>query len=207
MTMSPLISAMIAAAHAAGEGLIADRERIATLTIHSKAGAADMFTEADLKAEATVRERLMAHAPDYGFLGEEGGLTPGRDADHVWVVDPLDGTTNFLTGSPLFAVNIALTRQGEVIAGVTHVPAMNEIFWAETGSGAWLKPGTAVGTTSSGASSTIRVPLIVMSAVQVPAMVCMSGMLKLHHHQAKRHSDGLPKPVTPESDASVASGR
>ena len=138
MTMSPLISAMIAAAHAAGEGLIADRERIATLTIHSKAGAADMFTEADLKAEATVRERLMAHAPDYGFLGEEGGLTPGRDADHVWVVDPLDGTTNFLTGSPLFAVNIALTRQGEVIAGVTHVPAMNEIFWAETGSGAWL---------------------------------------------------------------------
>src|SRR5690606_22040697 len=134
MTRSPLISAMIAAAHAAGEGLITDRERIATLTIHSKAGAADMFTEADLKAEATVREHLMALAPDYGFLGEEGGLTPGRDADHVWVVDPLDGTTNFLTGSPLFAVNIALARQGDVIAGVTYVPAMNELFWAESGS-------------------------------------------------------------------------
>lgn len=136
--MSPLISAMIAAAHAAGEGLIADRERIATLTIHSKAGAADMFTEADLKAEATVRQRLMAHAPDYGFLGEEGGLTPGSDTDHVWVVDPLDGTTNFLTGSPLFAVNIALAKQGEVVAGVTYVPAMDELFCAETGGGAWL---------------------------------------------------------------------
>ena len=138
MTMSPLISAMIAAARAAGDGLIADRERIATLTIHNKAGIADTFTEADLKAEATVRERLMAHAPDYGFLGEEGGLTPGRDADHVWVVDPLDGTTNFLTGSPLFAVNIALAKQGEVIAGVTYVPAMDELFRAETGGGAWL---------------------------------------------------------------------
>lgn len=136
--MSPLITAMIAAARAAGEGLTSDRERIATLTVHNKAGAADMFTEADLKAEATVRQILLAHAPDYGFLGEEGGLTPGRDADHIWVVDPLDGTTNFLTGSPLFAVNIALANRGNVIAGVTYVPAMGELFWAETGSGAWL---------------------------------------------------------------------
>lgn len=138
MTMSPLISAMIAAARAAGEGLIADRVRLATLTVHSKAGVADMFTEADLKAEATVREHLMTFAPDYGFLGEESGLTPGRDADHVWIVDPLDGTTNFLTGSPLFAVNIALARRGEVIAGVTYVPVLDELFWAEDGCGAWL---------------------------------------------------------------------
>jgi len=138
MTMSPLISAMIAAAHAAGDGLIADRARIATLTIHSKAGAADMFTEADLRAEATVRDALMTHASDFGFLGEEGGLVPGRDPDHVWIVDPLDGTTNFLTGSPLFAVNIALAEKGEAIAGVTLVPAMGELFWAESGRGAWL---------------------------------------------------------------------
>jgi myo-inositol-1(or 4)-monophosphatase len=138
MTMSPLISAMIAAARKAGEGLTLDRERLASLTIHSKAGAADMFTEADLKAEATVRDALMTFAPDYGFLGEEGGLAPGRDPDHVWIVDPLDGTTNFLTGSPLFAVNIALAAEGEVVAGVTFVPAMDELFWAETGAGAWL---------------------------------------------------------------------
>lgn len=138
MSMSPLISAMIGAARKAGDGLIADRARIASLTIHSKAGAADMFTEADLRAEATVRDALMTFAPDYGFLGEEGGLLPGRDSAHVWIVDPLDGTTNFLTGSPLFAVNIALAHEGEVLAGVTLVPAMGELFWAETGRGAWL---------------------------------------------------------------------
>lgn len=138
MPMSPLISAMTAAARAAGKGLLNDRARLETLTVHSKAGAADMFTEADLRAEATVREQLLTHAPDFGFLGEEGGLVPGRDTDYVWIVDPLDGTTNFLTGSPLFAVNIALAKGGEAIAGVTYVPAMEELFWAEAGSGAWL---------------------------------------------------------------------
>jgi myo-inositol-1(or 4)-monophosphatase len=138
MTMSPTISAMIAAARDAGEGLIADQGRIASLTVHNKLGAADMFTEADLRAEETVKAALMAFAPTYGFLGEEGGLQPGADPHHVWIVDPLDGTTNFLTGSPLFAVNIALARDGEVIAGVTLVPALNELFRAERGGGAWL---------------------------------------------------------------------
>lgn len=138
MSMSPLISAMIAAARKAGAGLLSDRERIAALTVHSKAGVADMFTEADLAAEATVRDMLMKQAPDFGFLGEEGGLAPGRDPDHLWIVDPLDGTTNFLTGSPLFAVNIALAFQNDVIAGVTYCPAIEELFWAETGQGAWL---------------------------------------------------------------------
>ena len=136
--MSPLITAMIAAALNAGEGLIADRAQIASLNIQSKAGIADVFSEADLRAEATVKDALMALCPDYGFLGEEGGLQAGSDTRHTWIVDPLDGTTNFLTGSPLFAVNIALTRDGEVIAGVTHVPVFGETFWAETGAGAWL---------------------------------------------------------------------
>ena len=138
MVMSPLISAMSDAARAAGAGLLADRANISELSVHSKAGVADMFTEADLRAEATVRRKLASHSPDFGFLGEEGGLTPGRDADHTWVVDPLDGTANFLTGSPLFAVNIALVRCDDVIAGVTYVPAMEELFWAESGNGAWL---------------------------------------------------------------------
>jgi myo-inositol-1(or 4)-monophosphatase len=128
---------MLGAARDAGEGLLADRARIASLTVQSKLGVADMFTEADLRAEATVRAALMAAEPRYGFLGEEGGLEPGSDPDHVWIVDPLDGTANFLTGSPLFAVNIALARDGEVIAGVTHVPCLGETFWAETGAGAW----------------------------------------------------------------------
>ena len=138
MTLSPTISTMIAAAHAAGEGLITDQGRIASLTIQSKAGAADMFSEADLRAEETVKSALMAFAPDYGFLGEEGGLQPGADPHHVWIVDPLDGTTNFLTGSPLFAVNIALAKDGEVIAGVTLVPILDELFHAEQGGGAFL---------------------------------------------------------------------
>lgn len=136
--MSPTIATMIAAAREAGQGLMQDRARIASLTVQSKAGVADMFSEADLRAEATVRRALMAFAPDYGFLGEEGGLEPGADPHHVWMVDPLDGTTNFLTGSPLFAVNIGLVRDGEVIAGVTLVPALDELFWAESGQGAWL---------------------------------------------------------------------
>lgn len=129
---------MIAAAKKAGEGLIVDRARIATLDVRSKAGPADMFSEADLRAEETVLNALRAFQPDYGFLGEEGGVQAGRDPAHLWIVDPLDGTTNFLTGSPLFAVNIALARDGHVIAGVTYAPMLDELFWAEEGQGAWL---------------------------------------------------------------------
>jgi myo-inositol-1(or 4)-monophosphatase len=138
MANSPLINAMLAAAYKAGEALIADQSNLVSLTIRTKQGVADMFSEADLRAEATVKDALKAHEPDYGFLGEEGGLEAGGDPDHVWIVDPLDGTTNFLTGSPLFAVNIALTRKGHVIAGVTHVPKLGETFWAEEGRGAFL---------------------------------------------------------------------
>ena len=129
---------MLEAARAAGAGLIRDRARIASLDVHDKLGPADVFTEADLNAEQAVRDLLCGAHPAFGFLGEEGGLKPGSDPHHVWIVDPLDGTTNFLTGSPLFAVNIALARDGEVIAGVTYAPAMDETFHAETGGGAWL---------------------------------------------------------------------
>lgn len=134
---SKTLAAMLEAARAAGAGLIADQATLATLTIERK-GVSDFFSAADVKAEETVRRHLEAFAPSYGFLGEEGGLIEGSDPDHVWIVDPLDGTTNFLTGTPLWAVNIALARQGEVIAGVTFCPAMNEMFRAETGQGAFL---------------------------------------------------------------------
>ena len=128
---------MIEAARLAGAGLARDFAQIPTLTIQNKA-VGDFFSEADLRAEQTVRDHLMAAKPDYGFLGEEGGLTEGADKAHHWIVDPLDGTTNFLTGVPIFAVNIALAREGKVIAGVTYNPIMEEMFWAETGGGAWL---------------------------------------------------------------------
>ncbi|MDO9336291.1 MAG: inositol monophosphatase family protein [Caulobacter sp.] len=134
---SNTLQAMLAAARDAGAGLMADQQTLATLTIERK-GISDFFSAADVKAEETVRRHLEAFAPTYGFLGEEGGLIEGSDPDHVWVVDPLDGTTNFLTGTPLWAVNIALARQGEVIAGVTWCPALNEMFRAELGQGAFL---------------------------------------------------------------------
>ncbi|MDB5674591.1 MAG: inositol monophosphatase [Sphingomonas bacterium] len=138
MTISTLLATMIGAAKRAGDGLVVDQTRLSTLTVRGKLGPSDMVSDADLRAEETVRAALMAAQPDFAFLGEEGGLTPGSDPAHLWIVDPLDGTTNFLTGSPLFAVNIALARDGEVIAGVTHVPQLGETFHAETGGGAWL---------------------------------------------------------------------
>lgn len=135
---SPLMAAMLAAARAAGEGLKLDFTNIAGLRVRHKQGLDDMFSEADLRAEQTVREMLSTFRPGYGFLGEEGGLIPGGDRDNIWIVDPLDGTTNFLIGLPLFAVNIALASRGTVVAGVTHLPLLNETFWAERGQGAYL---------------------------------------------------------------------
>ena len=134
---SPLVEVMIEAAVAAGEGLQKDFARLSSLEIEYKLGP-DPVTAADRRAEETVRQILSKARPDYGFLGEEGGVVPGPDEDHLWVVDPLDGTVNFLFGLPLFAVNVALARKGKVIAGVTHVPMLKETFWAEAGSGAWL---------------------------------------------------------------------
>lgn len=135
---SPHIAKMLEAALAAGEGLRRDFANIAQLQVRHKQGLDDMFTEADLRAEQTVREILSAYRPDFGFLGEEGGMIAGADAANVWIVDPLDGTTNFLIGLPLFAVNIAMATDGQVIAGVTHIPMLGETFWAERGRGSFL---------------------------------------------------------------------
>jgi len=135
--LSPLLRAMIDAAVSAGNGLREDFVQIASLEIEHKIGP-DPVSAADLRAEATLRTELAAAYPEYGFLGEEGGLIGGTDPTHMWIVDPLDGTANFLCGLPLFAVNVALVRDGKVVAGVTHLPMLDETFWAETGSGAWL---------------------------------------------------------------------
>jgi myo-inositol-1(or 4)-monophosphatase len=135
---SETLQAMIAAARAAGDRLKLDFAGIAALEVQIKGNPGDPFTVADTRAEDTVRTMLAAFRPDYGFLGEEGGLTPGADRDHVWVVDPLDGTMNFIRGAPIFAVNIALVVEGQVTAGVTYDPMAGEMFWAEKGCGAFL---------------------------------------------------------------------
>jgi myo-inositol-1(or 4)-monophosphatase len=135
---STTLEAMLEAARCAGRGLLQDFANLASLAIDEKSGPADMVSAADLRSEATLRDLLGAAYPSYGFLGEEGGHTGGSDPHNTWVVDPLDGTTNFLVGNPAFAVNVALVRGGEVVAGVTFAPAMGEMFRAEAGGGAFL---------------------------------------------------------------------
>ena len=135
---SDILGVMIEAAKVAGARLREDFADVSSLHIEHKNGPADPFTVVDVRAEETVRRILGEAFPRYGFLGEEGGVQYGEDKDHVWVVDPLDGTMNFLSGVPMFAVNIALTRRGEVVAGVTFAPMLDEMFTAETGGGAFL---------------------------------------------------------------------
>ncbi len=83
-------------------------------------------------------EELTKARPGYGFLAEERGVVEGTDKTHTWIIDPLDGTTNFLHGLPHFAITVALEREGAVVAGVTFNPASNELFWAEKGKGCFL---------------------------------------------------------------------
>jgi myo-inositol-1(or 4)-monophosphatase len=135
-TPSTLVKVMIDAARKAGRGLARDFGEVTELQV-SKKGAADYVSAADLKAEQTLCEELSKARPGYGFLAEERGLTPGTDKTHTWIVDPLDGTTNFLHAMPHFAVNIALQRDGAVVAGVTYNPATSDLYWAERGRGAF----------------------------------------------------------------------
>ncbi|PHY12938.1 inositol monophosphatase [Caulobacter sp. B11] len=128
---------MIDAARKAARGLARDFGEVAELQV-SKKGAGDFVTNADLKAEQTIFELLNKARPGYSFHGEERGLIEGTDKTHTWIVDPLDGTTNFLHAIPHFAVNIALQREGEVVAGVTFNPITNDLFWVEKGKGAFL---------------------------------------------------------------------
>lgn len=134
--MSPRLAAMIEAARAAGAGLMSDRARLRELRIDDK-GAGDFVSQADLRAEETIRSVLMAFDPGYGFLAEEGGRS-GGDSELSWVVDPLDGTTNFLWGTPLFGMNIALARGDELLAAVIFLPVLNELYWCERGEGAFM---------------------------------------------------------------------
>jgi myo-inositol-1(or 4)-monophosphatase len=137
MIHSAVINVMIKAAHRAGRGLKRDLGEVEHLQVSLK-GPRNFVTAADRRAEEIVREELLKARPDYGFLGEEGGARPGADTSHRWIVDPLDGTTNFLHGIPHFAVSIALERNGAIVAALTFNPANDELFVAERGKGAFL---------------------------------------------------------------------
>jgi len=136
-TPSATAKVMIDAARKAARGLLRDFGEVAELQV-SRKGAADYVSAADLKAEQTLFEALLKSRPGYSFLGEERGLVEGSDKTHTFIVDPIDGTTNFLHSIPHFAINIALEREGQVVASVTYNPVAQEMFWAERGKGAFL---------------------------------------------------------------------
>src|SRR5437016_353028 len=128
---------MANAALKAARGLIRDFGEVEQLQVSIK-GPGEFVSTADLKAERTLKNELTRARPGYGLLFEEGGEVAGSDSHHRWIVDPLDGTTNFLHGIPHFAVSIALERDGEIVAGVIYEPTRDEMYWAEKGGGAYL---------------------------------------------------------------------
>jgi len=136
-TQTALLKVMTDAARKAARGLNRDFGELSELQVAKKAPA-DFVSAADLKAEQTIFEVLQHARPGYGFLGEERGLIEGTDKTHTWIVDPLDGTTNFLHAIPHFAINIALQRDGAIVAAVTYNPVTNELFWAEKGKGCFV---------------------------------------------------------------------
>jgi myo-inositol-1(or 4)-monophosphatase len=136
-TPSALVKVMIGAARKAGRALARDFGEVTELQV-SRKGVADYVSAADLQAEETIFQELERARPGYGFLGEERGLVGGTDKTHTWIVDPLDGTTNFLHAMPHFAINIALQRDGQIVAGVTYNPANADLFWTERGRGAFM---------------------------------------------------------------------
>ena len=141
---SGLITVMERAARKAGPRLRRDFNEVQQLQV-SRKGPADFVSEADRRAEQTLYEELKRARPDWGFLGEEGGAREGDPAKPRWIVDPLDGTTNFLHGVPHFAISIAVEEpragggKSEITQGLIYQPLTDESFWAEKGRGAWLQ--------------------------------------------------------------------
>ena len=134
---SALLNVMTAAATKAARGLVRDFGEIENLQV-SKKGPSDFVTTADKKAEEVLVAGLTKARPRFGFLLEEGGKIKGADTSNRWIIDPLDGTTNFLHGIPHFSISIALERDGEPVAGVIYEPITDQMFWAEKGQGAYL---------------------------------------------------------------------
>ncbi|MGN6469848.1 MAG: inositol monophosphatase family protein, partial [Rhizobiaceae bacterium] len=137
MPRSALLNVMVQAAMKAGRSLARDFGEVQNLQVSLK-GPGDYVSQADRRAEKIIHDELSRARPGYSFLMEESGAVTGSDDQHRWLVDPLDGTTNFLHGIPIFAISIALERQGVLVAGLVYNPAMDELYTAERGGGAFL---------------------------------------------------------------------
>ncbi|MAP95742.1 MAG: inositol monophosphatase [Ponticaulis sp.] len=135
---SPLITVMIKAARAAGRGLARDFGEVENLQV-SKKGPGDFVTNADHRAEEVIYAELSKARPGYGFIMEERGVVEGTDKTNRFIVDPLDGTLNFMHGIPHFAVSIGHVREGVLNAGVVYDVIRGDIYWAERGQGTWLE--------------------------------------------------------------------
>lgn len=133
---TPLMTVMVAAAQKAGRALRRDFGEVEQLQV-SRKGPADFVSKADTKAEEIIYDELLKTRPNYGFLMEERGEIEGSDISNRWIVDPLDGTTNFLHGIPHFAISIGLERDRKVVAAVVYNPITDDLFIAERGKGAF----------------------------------------------------------------------
>jgi myo-inositol-1(or 4)-monophosphatase len=137
MPASALMNVMTAAARKAARSLARDFGEVEQLQVSVK-GPANFVSAADHRAEEIIFTELSRARPGYGFLMEERGAVDGDDKSHRWIVDPLDGTTNFLHGIPLFSISIGLERDGDLVAGLIYNPVSDEMFTAEKGKGAYL---------------------------------------------------------------------
>jgi myo-inositol-1(or 4)-monophosphatase len=137
LNVSPTLNVMISAARKAGRSLARDFGEVEHLQVSIK-GPGNFASQADHKAEEIIYRELSKARPGYSFLMEERGVVEGVDKTHRWLVDPLDGTTNFLHANPLFAISIGLEREGQLVAGVIYNPASDELYTAEKGKGAYM---------------------------------------------------------------------
>src|ERR1700753_776699 len=135
--LSPALNVMIAAARKAGRPLIRDFGELENLQISMK-GPADFVTSADQRTERVLLEELQKARAGYSFLTEETGLIEGPDKTHRFIIDPIDGTTNFMHGIPQFAISIGLEREGQLVSGVVFNPVTDDLFTAEKNHGASL---------------------------------------------------------------------
>ena len=137
MRPSPHLKAMIAAAEKAGQSLLRHFSKVGTLKISTK-GPGDFVSIADHTSEKIIMRNQQKAFPAYGFFMEESGVKQGKDKTHRFIIDPIDGTTNFLHGIPHFAISIALEREGQIVSALVYNPATDDMFVAEKGHGAFL---------------------------------------------------------------------
>ena len=131
------MNVMIGAVRKAARSLQRDYGELSNLQVSQKAPG-DYVTAADKKCDKILREELLKARPDYSFLTEESDAIKGKDPDHRFIIDPIDGTTNFMHAVPVFAITMALERKGELVAAVTYNPISDEMFTAEKGGGAFM---------------------------------------------------------------------